>query len=211
MAAQTNLFLVFLTLAIGVMNIFAEAIQYFELTRHAGLISILTSLALLALPWIGMRVFQLKLTDFHITWLRKPKQTFLETGALLFISLLVAWVIFGVKAESRYLNYIVHYFSIGGLVAYIVSACIQEYVFRGVFLDLILRSGLGNFSLHAIVLFTSVLFSVTHEIWGFPAMVFTLFGNIILSYLYAHQKCLFGVCVLHSVYGILVFPLIGGV
>jgi len=209
MGIAPNFFLVFLTMSIGVMNILAEAIEYFHWQAHAGEISIITSVALLILPLIGMKIFNLKLKDFHITWLRLPFRTTLETIALLFIPLSLLFVFWHEsRTFTQHLAFLQGYFTATGLIGYIISACIQEYVFRGIFLDILIRAGLAHLSLHLVVIFSSILFSVTHEVWGFPAMVFTLFGNIVLSYIYTHQKCLFGVCVLHSCYGVVLFPLI---
>ncbi len=208
MSVKTNLFLVFLTLAIGVMNIFAEAIQYFELTSYAGVISILTSFALLGLPWIGMRFFKLTLADFQIRWIYKPYRAILDVCVLILLPTLMWSVAWGIKDFSGHIINLLGYFTVMGIVGYVISACIQEYVFRGIFLELLMRSGVSGISIHMIVLISSVLFSVSHEVWGFPAMVFTLFGNIILSYIYIRQKSLMGVCVLHAYYGIMIFPLI---
>lgn len=196
----------FLFITFGGANLIIESLVYCGLS-HAPSISILTMLMFVGIFYASVCLYDINISNIPTPWRRGYAKVICESIFFIIISfsiLIMCMKKIGVLEE--YYEFISNKWGVLSAAIYIASAVFQEQVFRGYFSGFLEENYLRETSPITKIILASVIFSITHEVWGVPIMWFTFFSNIILHAIYLRQKSLLGVTLIHIFYGLLFFP-----
>ncbi len=200
------LFLMTLLMELCLINFATESVHYFGF-RDPHYLSVLIMAAFSIILLSIAIIFKMRFRDFHYVWALNHRQTIIEA---LLVSVIVGGPLLWGLEEFGYLNQYFEFvkkdLTLTSGIFYICSAILQQLFFRGMFLNFMEEIYLQKWPLASRVLFSSTIFSLTHEIWGVPVMFMTFIGNAILHLVYEKQKNLLGVIIIHIVYGLTFFP-----
>ena len=159
------------------------------------ILSLVMCSATMALCFFGVRLVKLPLSEFGFT-LRRWKRSTVE-GVVVASVLLVGFHFYLPQYNIAGLYMELFLYGYKGWI-YIIVVILQQVIFRGV-----LQTALENFYQRrtiAIVV-SSIAFSVSHAYLGAAATVGALFMGLFLGAIYAHQRDLVGISIVHYALG----------
>lgn len=156
-----------------------------------------------------MQKYGIDWRSIKLRWFKNVRETLIK-------SIFIGWVLIGLFSIILYTTgYLGGYIKTlhrlltpSTVIFYSLSVIIQETFSRGYMFQVIENLFLKKHSLTFQIFVYSLIFSLSHEIWGLPVMILSFFGNTILQLIYNSQKNLLGVTIVHLLGGLFIFPFI---